>query len=468
MDKEILLERTFKQADAASINLSDEIKSDIENGLWKDAFTKTEKTKGSSGNYLYTVKLTLIKDRNKDKGLQEYLNSFKTSKENPDIQFSVNINTPFYLKGKEEDGKTQDVSTNARKWWQFLLVGIPIGSTTRFKFKDNPVVPLVDINGEEVAVESWFFPTQNVSESFTLPESSIDEFIDSLKSASFFKEWFSVEKIKVKSTDLGEAGNEFEEVVRQYIMSRGEVDKMQAAKLIPITSHLIRSNLSGMENNPIIEFMFNNENIKNGFLKNPEKAIVTIKALINGFNKRSVTPQRLKNTKYIAFNPSFWDKPENDMLKILNTYDWLATSAQYSSEIGSKKGFEQLQQNSNGVKEIVKGGVIDFSKMMTALLYNDGDPKKGVRDYKTIAELLDALEIDEGDPNDIIGAKKNKNGRTTTRTGRIQSKLPDKVDDTIIQNLGIDPKIFKQTMLSANAEQKAHLMKLLKDLGVTV
>lgn len=473
----VLVEKDFNKTTHSNVGLSPDVQSDIENGLWSDAFSKTSKSAGKSSENVYTVRVTLIKDRLKDKGLAEYLDGFmpKNSGENKS-KFSVDINTPFYI--APSDKEEQQIKAQHKSWYQRLLFGIPIG-WGKFDFKTKPFIPVINAESGEIIStgkrESYFVPVQTLKESFTLAESVIDDFIDNLVTRSYFRGWFNVEKVKVNASDVGKSGNAFEEVVKQYILTKGGVSEDVAGSLIKVVSHIIKGDPTNVDGNPLLNFMFHQKNIDNKFLEKPETTIKVLKALMSGLsnNAKPVTPNRLKNVSYIAYNPSLWKQSEQEILNILGVYNWLALEAQYSSDLGRKSGFDALQAEAGAQKDIVKkDGTIDYPKLMSAILYKDGNNKGNVRPYSEMKDLLDNLQINPEEPDDVIkrtasasSSSRNGNNRTSGRNQEVN--VPDEIDPNILKELGIDVTTFNNNIKGRNsAQKKAHLLKLLKDAGI--
>ena len=470
----ILVERTFNKTTHSSVGLSPDVQSDIENGLWSDAFSKTSKSAGKSSENIYTVRVTLIKDRLKDKSLSKYLDGFMPKNAGVNkSRFSVDINTPFYI--VPSDKEAQQVKAKKKNWYQLWLIG-----WGKFDFKTKPFIPVISTESNEVVStgkrESYFSPVNTLKDAFTLAESDIDKFIDNLVSRSYFKEWFKVEKVKVDATDAGKSGNEFEEVVKQYIMTKGGVSEDVAGSLIKVVSHIIKADPTNVDGNPLLNFMFSQKNIDNNFLAKPEVTIKVLRALMSGLsnNAKPVTPNRLKNASYIAYNPSLWKQSEQEILNVLGIYNWLALEAQYSSDLGRKSGFDALQAEAGALKDIVKkDGTIDYPKLMSAILYKDGNSKGTVRPYSEMKNLLDNLQIDPENPDDVIrrtsttSSSRTGSGRNSGRTSGVN--LPDEIDPNIIKDLGIDIETFNKMIKGKNsAQMKAHLLKLLKDAGFNI
>ena len=164
----ILVERDFNKTTHSSVGLSPDVQSDIENGLWSDAFSKTSKSAGKSSENIYTVRVTLIKDRLKDKSLSKYLDGFMPKNAGVNkSRFNVDINTPFYI--APSDTEAEKIQAKHKDKRQRLLLGIPIG-WGRFDFKTKPFIPVINAESGEVVStgkrENYFVPVKTLKESF--------------------------------------------------------------------------------------------------------------------------------------------------------------------------------------------------------------------------------------------------------------------------------------------------------------
>lgn len=482
MDKEILIEKDIKGSEHKDIHLPPDVLKDIDSGDWKAAVEKTHSFSGTTTQDLYTPALQLKKDPLTDKGIIDYVNHWKPKGEDvPNGTFIVDKGQTFYIK-PNKDGNistTSDLLSNIKGL--IKLDFKKLFNLGFFDFNQVPPVTVVSVDDENrVYKEGAFEPVSSVSDAIVFSKEDMDAFETAFKKGQNRLRYnimadFNITAVKVDAKDKGKTGNYFEEVVKLFIEEKtaGTISNDVVMDLVPIVGRIIKNDLSKFEDNPLIKFLFSPNLDRNVFFGNPKALSDFIKVLINCFNdpNQIVTPQRLSNPKYIAYNPSLFKMNTQDISNILSMYDWLASNAQYSSDIGRASGFDKLDAAAPKVAPVAKNGKIDYAKLLTAIIYKNGDSKGEIRPFNEMKQLLDGLQLDEeNNPNDsIFKSKKGGSGRTNPRmTSTTQvNNIPAQVDLEVIKELGINPDTFSSNIKGRGKDKKiANLLAYLKQQGI--
>lgn len=485
MDKEILIEKDIKGSEHKDIHLPPDVLKDIDSGDWKAAVEKTHSFSGTTTQDLYTPALQLKKDPLTDKGIIDYVNHWKPKGEDvPNGTFIVDKGQTFYIK-PNKDGNistTSDLLSNIKGL--IKLDFKKLFNLGFFDFNQVPPVTVVSVDDENrVYKEGAFEPVSSVSDAIVFSKEDMDAFETAFKKGQNRLRYnimadFNITAVKVDAKDKGKTGNYFEEVVKLFIEEKtgGTISNDVVMELVPIVGRIIKNDLNKFEENPLIKFLFSPDLDRKIFFGNINALSNFIKVLINCFNdpNQIVTPQRLSNPKYIAYNPSLFKMNAQDVSNILSMYDWLASNAQYSSDIGRQSGFDKLDAAAPKVAPVAKNGKIDYAKLLTAIIYKNGESKGGrgeIRPFNEMKQLLDGLQLDEeNNPDDsIFKSKKGGSSRTNSRaTSTTQvNNVPTQVDLEIIKELGINPDTFSSTIKGRGRDKKiANLLAYLKQQGI--